>query len=710
RAVGGVDGVEGEEEDGEEDEEEVEGGEELVQEEKRVDSRLEGKENWRREMTATAAATAAAAAAETAADAGAEEEEEDASAGAGSCSAGSMQGVLRATMDRNMASIRVYVGELKERVAKLHFQKQLLLCQVLELEAEKERWLAHQDRGGKAGGRLGYTTAAKAAAETGADADADAAGVEAGVRDSGDDAGAGGGGFWYMNTEGHGLGSIHVEEEGDSTGEAGLGGEREEGVVKTQMLAAAEGAEGGEKGIEEGDNRKEEESADGNKEERHVARGRGGVGRGSDGEGDGAQGGMGWRFGKQGRACGEEQQANARTVASGETYVLNHASNAAAPAAAAAAEEAAAPVGVEHLLAEIITMWHACHVPLVRRSQVLLAVMGSGMGSGMGSAVLCDGGGVLDGGVVDEHVGTRGGGDMGHGGSGGADGGSEGADGSGMVCRADAGGEGATEGKDRVEREERAESKAVVDGSAGEEARGGSGRGGAGVGVGVSGAHVEVEWRHMRWLQAQLQLPCNTGWLSHLQHQEQHERAAVARAIKRHLSPSHRLSLFHHWGVDPASRHRCSQLALAIWPPPPTSSLSAPPRPFCTVPLSSLPPPPPLSTAPASAAPAAFPPPPPASASASASASAAAPAAAVAEAHARIRMAHASACVVAAALSATPTASAVLLSLATNTSLMEQRLTRAALADFGSFSPASDPSHGSGGMEVVAGKGRFCGA
>ncbi|MED6118479.1 hypothetical protein PIB30_002727 [Stylosanthes scabra] len=37
----------------------------------------------------------------------------------------------------NIKSFTVYVAELKELVAKLHYQKQLLVCQVLELEANK---------------------------------------------------------------------------------------------------------------------------------------------------------------------------------------------------------------------------------------------------------------------------------------------------------------------------------------------------------------------------------------------------------------------------------------------------------------------------------------------------------------------------------------------------------------------------------------------
>ncbi|MCO5581745.1 hypothetical protein L7F22_035634 [Adiantum nelumboides] len=46
-----------------------------------------------------------------------------------------MQSMFKTAAEENIRSIRVYVTELKERVAKLQYQKQLLVCQVLELEA-----------------------------------------------------------------------------------------------------------------------------------------------------------------------------------------------------------------------------------------------------------------------------------------------------------------------------------------------------------------------------------------------------------------------------------------------------------------------------------------------------------------------------------------------------------------------------------------------
>lgn len=46
-----------------------------------------------------------------------------------------MQNLFKTAAEDNIKSIRSYVTELKERVAKLQYQKQLLVCQVLELEA-----------------------------------------------------------------------------------------------------------------------------------------------------------------------------------------------------------------------------------------------------------------------------------------------------------------------------------------------------------------------------------------------------------------------------------------------------------------------------------------------------------------------------------------------------------------------------------------------
>ncbi|KAJ1430584.1 P-loop containing nucleoside triphosphate hydrolase [Sesbania bispinosa] len=48
-----------------------------------------------------------------------------------------MQKMYQNAADENIRSIRAYVTELKERVAKLQYQKQLLVCQVLELEANE---------------------------------------------------------------------------------------------------------------------------------------------------------------------------------------------------------------------------------------------------------------------------------------------------------------------------------------------------------------------------------------------------------------------------------------------------------------------------------------------------------------------------------------------------------------------------------------------
>ncbi|XP_057951798.1 kinesin-like protein NACK1 [Malania oleifera] len=48
-----------------------------------------------------------------------------------------MQKMFQNAAEENVRNIRAYVTELKERVAKLQYQKQLLVCQVLELEANE---------------------------------------------------------------------------------------------------------------------------------------------------------------------------------------------------------------------------------------------------------------------------------------------------------------------------------------------------------------------------------------------------------------------------------------------------------------------------------------------------------------------------------------------------------------------------------------------
>ncbi|CAD6338019.1 unnamed protein product [Miscanthus lutarioriparius] len=48
-----------------------------------------------------------------------------------------MQRMFQNAAEENVRSIRAYVTELKERVAKLQYQKQLLVCQVLELESNE---------------------------------------------------------------------------------------------------------------------------------------------------------------------------------------------------------------------------------------------------------------------------------------------------------------------------------------------------------------------------------------------------------------------------------------------------------------------------------------------------------------------------------------------------------------------------------------------
>ena len=45
-----------------------------------------------------------------------------------------MQNMFKTAAEENIRSIRTYVMELKERVAKLQYQKQLLVCQVSSLQ------------------------------------------------------------------------------------------------------------------------------------------------------------------------------------------------------------------------------------------------------------------------------------------------------------------------------------------------------------------------------------------------------------------------------------------------------------------------------------------------------------------------------------------------------------------------------------------------
>ncbi|PKU77234.1 Kinesin-like protein NACK1 [Dendrobium catenatum] len=49
-----------------------------------------------------------------------------------------MQNMFQNAIEENVRSIKAYVTELKERVAKLQYQKQLLVCQVLELESNED--------------------------------------------------------------------------------------------------------------------------------------------------------------------------------------------------------------------------------------------------------------------------------------------------------------------------------------------------------------------------------------------------------------------------------------------------------------------------------------------------------------------------------------------------------------------------------------------
>ncbi|KAH7387426.1 hypothetical protein KP509_16G022400 [Ceratopteris richardii] len=56
-----------------------------------------------------------------------------------------MQSMFKTAAEENINSIRAYVMELKERVAKLQYQKQLLVCQVLELEANNGGAIEEED-------------------------------------------------------------------------------------------------------------------------------------------------------------------------------------------------------------------------------------------------------------------------------------------------------------------------------------------------------------------------------------------------------------------------------------------------------------------------------------------------------------------------------------------------------------------------------------
>ncbi|KAM6569216.1 hypothetical protein CsatB_017201 [Cannabis sativa] len=56
-----------------------------------------------------------------------------------------MQKMFQNAAEENVRSIRAYVTELKERVAKLQYQKQLLVCQVLELEANEAAGYSIED-------------------------------------------------------------------------------------------------------------------------------------------------------------------------------------------------------------------------------------------------------------------------------------------------------------------------------------------------------------------------------------------------------------------------------------------------------------------------------------------------------------------------------------------------------------------------------------
>ena len=67
-----------------------------------------------------------------------------------------LQSLFKTAAEENIQSIRNYVTDLKERVAKLHFQKQLLVCQVLELEATPKAAQSEDEEGlGGLGGPIG---------------------------------------------------------------------------------------------------------------------------------------------------------------------------------------------------------------------------------------------------------------------------------------------------------------------------------------------------------------------------------------------------------------------------------------------------------------------------------------------------------------------------------------------------------------------------
>ncbi|XP_074273635.1 kinesin-like protein KIN-7B [Silene latifolia] len=57
-----------------------------------------------------------------------------------------MQQKFNTALEESARNIRAYVSELKERVAKLQYQKQLLVCQVLEMEGSEQRATSMQDQ------------------------------------------------------------------------------------------------------------------------------------------------------------------------------------------------------------------------------------------------------------------------------------------------------------------------------------------------------------------------------------------------------------------------------------------------------------------------------------------------------------------------------------------------------------------------------------
>ncbi|KAJ4831196.1 Kinesin-like protein nack2 [Turnera subulata] len=67
-------------------------------------------------------------------------------AGSNSINVKKIQRMFKHAAEENIRSIRDYVTELKERVAKLQYQKQLLVCQVLELEANENAAMETDDK------------------------------------------------------------------------------------------------------------------------------------------------------------------------------------------------------------------------------------------------------------------------------------------------------------------------------------------------------------------------------------------------------------------------------------------------------------------------------------------------------------------------------------------------------------------------------------